>query len=283
MSYDPNSNQNPEPNYSRPDYANPDSYATPNAPYGSSNPYETPSTSYGAPPNTPNMAYGTPPNMAYGAPETPYGAPPRAPRPLGEAIRELPNQYIRTITKPGTAVFAEEQGKAAWNIIWVQLIVLAVISAFIGLGALNVSLSTSTTISQQVVQSIRSYSTVLTVLFFILTPIGFFISTGIYHLIAKAFGGRGTFLAYCYCYLLFGVPLGIVGGLLGLIPFIGSFIAFAVSIYQIVLLVYMTMAVHRLRGGRATLAVLVLPIVVIVLGIIVGIIGIAALAGARHA
>lgn len=269
MSDDPNSNQNPE----RPDYANPDSYETPSTPYETANPYETPNTSYG-----------TPPNMPYGAPETPYGMgiPSRSPLPLGEAIRELPNQYIRVISKPGTAVFAEEQSKAAWNIVWVQLIILAVISSLVGLAAFNVSLSTSTAASQQMLQSFRAYSGVFAILFLVFTPIGFFIGAGLYHLIAKAFGGRGTFLTYCYCYLLLGVPLSIVSGLLNLIPFIGPFIAIAVSIYQIVLQVYMTMAVHRLTGGKATLAVLILPIAGVIIGIIVGIVAVAALAGGTH-
>lgn len=269
MSDDPHSNQNPE----RPDYANPDSYETPSTPYEAANPYETPNAAYDPLPNTP-----------YSAPEAPYGTgiPSRGPLPLGEAIRELPNQYIRVITRPGTAVFAEEQGKAAWNIVWVQLIILAVISSLVGLAAFNVSLGNSTAASQQMLQSFRAYSGAFAILFLVFTPIGFFIGAGLYHLIAKAFGGRGTFLAYCYSYLLIGVPLSIVSGLLNLIPFVGSFIAIAVSVYQIVLQVYMTMAVHRLSGGKATLAVLILPIVGVIIGIIVGIVVAAAFLGGAH-
>lgn len=316
MSYDPNSNQNPELNRDRPDYENPNAYGTPNTPYeGAPNPYETPSSPYGnyqgapqgtsnAPyggaPNsygTPNAPYGSPPNSygasntfyggapntPYGMPETPYGAgaPLRRPLPLGEAIRELPNQYIRVITKPSVGVFAEEQGKAAWNIVWTQLIGLAIISALLSIGILNVALSTNPT-ARQSFGAIGAASGVFAILFLIFIPIAFFIGTGIYHLIAKAFGGRGTFLTYCYCYLLFAVPLGIISGVLGLIPFVGSLASLAISIYQIVLQVYMTMAVHRLTGGKATLAVLILPIIGIVIGIIVFVVFIAAIVGATH-
>ncbi len=316
MSYDPNSNQNPELNRDRPDYENPNAYGTPNTPYeGAPNPYETPSSPYGnyqgapqgtsnAPyggaPNsygTPNAPYGSPPNSygasntfyggapntPYGMPETPYGAgaPLRRPLPLGEAIRELPNQYIRVITKPSVGVFAEEQGRAAWNIVWTQLIGLAIISALLSIGILNVALSTNPT-ARQSFGAIGAASGVFAILFLIFIPIAFFIGTGIYHLIAKAFGGRGTFLTYCYCYLLFAVPLGIISGVLGLIPFVGSLASLAISIYQIVLQVYMTMAVHRLTGGKATLAVLILPIIGIVIGIIVFVVFIAAIVGATH-
>ena len=279
MQHDPNSNQNPELNRGRPDYENPSAYETPNTPYeGAPNPYETTNTPYGGTPNS----YGAP-NTPYGTPETPYatGAPPRRPLPLGEAIRELPNQYIRTITRPGTGVFAEEQGKAAWNIVWVQLIALAIITALLSLGTINIALSTNPA-AQQSLQAIRASLGIFAILALIFTPIAFFIGAGIYHLLAKAFGGRGTFLPYCYCYLLFGVPLGVIGGVLGLIPFVGSLLTFAVSIYQIVLQVYMTMAVHRLTGGKATLAVLILPIIIIVLAIILTIVLIGAIAAATH-
>jgi hypothetical protein len=91
-----------------------------------------------------------------------------------------------------------------------------------------------------------------------------FYVVGLTHLIANAFGGRGTFLTYCYSYLLYGVPLGTVSLILSMIPFV-NYLSILVSIYHIVLQVFMTMGVHRLSGGRATLAVLILPIVVVVL------------------
>jgi hypothetical protein len=324
MSYDPNSNQNPELRRDRPDYENPNTYDTPNAPYdstpssnpnapydGTTNPYETSNAPYGGyqassnapygnPPNayetpgnpyggapnaygTPNTFYGGAPNTPYGTPETPYGTgvSPRRPLPLGEAIRELPSQYIRVVTKPSTGVFAEEQGKAAWNIVWTQLIGLAILTSLLTIGIINVSLSTNPT-ARESFGAIGAASGIFAILFLIFIPIGFFIGTGIYHLIAKAFGGRGTYLTYCYCYLLFAVPLGIISGVLGLIPFVGSFASIAISVYQIVLQVYMTMAVHRLSGGKATLAVLILPIIGVVLGVIVFFVVIAAIIGATH-
>src|SRR6266702_2783760 len=75
--------------------------------------YGTPQNPYGTPP----PQYGTPPNQqgGYG-----YGYPPpqQAPRSIGQAIQELPNQYIRVLTKPSAQTFAEEMGKADWAMIW---------------------------------------------------------------------------------------------------------------------------------------------------------------------
>ncbi len=95
----------------------------------------------------------------------------------------------------------------------------------------------------------------------IYVPIGIFLSTGIYYLIAKAFKGRGEFLTQLYTTLLFLIPLNTVTLLLFLIPFVGWVLAFALGIYGIVLFIFMLMAVHRVSGGRATL-VYFIPVIV---------------------
>ena len=48
--------------------------------------------------------------------------PPATPLPLGEAIRQLPEQYKRVVTKPYAETFLVEMGQAYWGIIWVQLL-----------------------------------------------------------------------------------------------------------------------------------------------------------------
>ena len=237
----------------------------------SDNPNVEPGPNYGTPPN------GTPPEWPYGTPPPSYGTdePPARPLPLGEAIRQLPDQYIKVLTKPGAAVFAREQGKAAWDITWVQIIILGVIQALVGLVVFSFTVPNSLANSHvpaQTIQIFKAFSGAFSLGFLILTPIFFFIGVGIYHLIAKAFGGRGTFLAYGYSYLLFAVPLTLISGIistivsvLGLPPFMSSLLSLVVSIYHVVLQVFMTMAVHRLSGGKATLATLLLPIVLFVL------------------
>jgi hypothetical protein len=98
----------------------------------------------------------------------------------------------------------------------------------------------------------------------IIVPAFFFIGMGIQYGLAKAFGGQGKFVTQCYTNLLFSVPIGIVSGIVNLIPFAGAFVAFALSIYAIVLNILSLMAVHRLSGGKAT-AVVLIPIGVLLL------------------
>lgn len=275
MSYDPNQENNPEqPVNPAPPPAAP---YPPVAPYSSSNPY---------PPSAPYPPYQS---------DRPgYEAPPVQPLPLGEAIRQLPGQYLRAVTRPGPKFFAAEEGKAAWNIIWVQLIFLSIITAiFVALlfaltlpatlSAFNLSsTSTGANVTSQAAQLYRSLALPAGIGALFLTPISQFIGVGIYFLIAKLFKGQGTFVRYFYSYLLFSVPLTIITALISLIPFVGSYLAWIFSIYQIVLLIFMTMAVHRMSGGRATLAVLLLPIILFVLTIIGIFVFIAVIVSAIH-
>src|SRR5215472_1779325 len=139
MAWDPNQNQGQgQPGsggQGQPGSGGPDPYSgygAPQNPYGTpppQNPYATPPPQqgpYGAPP----PQYGTPPYQqgGYG-----YVPPQQAPRPLGQAIQELPNQYIKVLTKPSAQSFFEEIGKADWGIVWIQLLVLAVIATILGL------------------------------------------------------------------------------------------------------------------------------------------------------
>ena len=258
---------------------------------------------YGTPPNYPPQGgYGTPPpnyqpNVAagYGAPYPPnmppnygYNPPPASsPLPLGEAIRQLPSQYIRVLTKPGAATFALEKGKAAWNIIWVQVAALTVLSFLFGFAIVAITLPAilnAQNLPPGSLDTFRGSFSFLPFSYIIFVPLGIFISVGIYHLIAKAFGGDGSFLQYMYSYLLYYTPIAIVSLIFAIIPFVGSLIGGALGIYGIVLQVFMTMGVHRLSGGRATLAVLILPIILFVLFIVGFIVIIAVVAAAlqRH-
>jgi hypothetical protein len=214
----------------------------------------------------------TPPEWPDGAPSpsSSAGVPPTMPLPLAEAIRQLPDQYVEALTKPGVAAFAQEQGKAAWNITWVQIMISSIVAALVGLVEFSVTLPNSLAANpaSSMIPLFRTYSWSFALGYLILTPISFFISMGLYHLLARAFGGKGKFLPYCYCSTLYSVPLGIISGilvifvgLLGWPSFVSSLLAGVLGIYGIVLQVFATMAVHRLSGGKATLAVILVPII----------------------
>jgi len=283
MSYDPNQQQ-PDSGYGTPPYGTPPSgpYSQPQGPYGvpPQGPYSTPQGPYGAPPQSP---YGAPPYQQAGG----YGyAPPTAtPLPLGEAIQQLPNQYIKVLTKPSAATFAEEMGKASWDIVWIQLITYAIAVAVLGFLRNLISnpfatlqtTSSSSSISPATIQLLTAFTSFGLI---VLLPIGFFIGVGIYYLIARAFGGQGTFLAQGYTSLLFNVPIGIISSLLSLIPILGGLAASALGIYAIVLNVLSIMAVHRLSGGKATAVVLIPVAVVLVLACVLAIVFIAIIAAA---
>ena len=239
----------------------------PNLPYGvpppeSYGPPQVPS-GYGPPPQG---AYGIPPQGPYGQPQIPsgYAAPPQgaygtfpyqqqgyappvqaAPLPFGEAIRQLPRQYLRVLTKWSATTYAEEQSKASWGMVWLQMALIAI------LGIVNVYLPVGST------------SPVTAILAgIIVVPLVNFLLASLYYLLARAFGGRGTWVAHLYCWLLITVLLSVV-----LIPFnaIPVLVGFGrvLNSFSLWLTFLMLKGVHGLSGGKAW-AVLLIPVGVIV-------------------
>ena len=284
MSYDPNQGQqsggtdpysgygNPQNPYGTPPPENPYSAPPPANPYAPQNPYGAPN--YG----DANYQNAAPGQQSYGYPPPPQ-SPQAAPLPLGQAIQQLPNEYIKVVTHPSAQTFAEEMGKADWGIVWVQLIAYAVIAAILGFLASLISPTRfNTTTSGISATEFTALAGGISFFYIIIIPIGFFIGMGVLYGLSKAFGGQGSFVQQSYTSLLFSVPLGILVSLVGLIPIAGSFIGFAIGIYEIVLQIFAIMAVHRLSGGKAT-AVVLIPIgvlLVLVCGLFIVLIAIIA-------
>lgn len=216
----------------------------------------------------PSPAYAAPLISSYPVPPGAASGPPmgilRAPRPLplGEALRQLPRQYWNVLTHPTAATFAWEQGKAAWDIVWVQLLLLAIVEVLVVLALFFLEfflfqlLLPSDALSQlsQVLPTVVGITLLACAAF---VPTSFFAGSGVLYLVAKAFGGQGTFLSYAYSYALITVPIGILSLLLALVPCLGSIAQIAGGVYTLVLLIFMTMGVHRLSGGKASASVLI--------------------------
>ncbi len=99
---------------------------------------------------------------------------------------------------------------------------------------------------------------------FLLPIISFYLSAGIYWVVAKIFGGEGDFGTQAYLTSLFTVPLGTIIGILVIIPCVGIFLGLIVGIYVLVLQVRMLSVVHDLTTGKAVGIVLVIFLVGIV-------------------
>lgn len=252
-------------------------------------PYQASQIQYGVESNYGHGGY----SQGYGYSAPPFSVPqePQAtPLPLGEAIRQLPAQYWRVITRPSSATFAAEMGKARWNIVWVQIAFYIVLTTILGLLSNLVvqsstdalSSSNTSTLPAATVAAIQRFLSFISVLStygqVLLIPLSLFVGTGLLFMLARAFGGNGKFLTQLYSSLLFLVPLGlilnIVTLLLSLLPGVGSVLGFLAILgylgYEGTLLGMMLMPVHRLSSGRAAGAVLSLFGVAILLACVLG-------------
>jgi hypothetical protein len=275
MSQDPYT-QNPyeDPPQQQP-YEEPPAYSGPPT-YEVPGPYDDPATYENMPERKPDEppAHSLAGQGSYGQPQSPYGsqsgygngqsydyAPPQpTPLPLGQAIRELPNQYWRVLTRPSSATMTDEMNKASWDIVWIQLIVFSIIEAILNYLTLQASPNllnfpgiSLTAADRQALMLVTSIVSIF------IAPIVFFVIVGAFYLMARAFGGRGAFLPQSYTIALVHIPLSIISGLLVFIPVanLGTLLFFVLFVYRLVLYGNSVIAVHRLNRGKATLVVLI--------------------------
>ncbi|GHO43549.1 Yip1 family protein [Ktedonospora formicarum] len=192
--------------------------------------------------------------------------------PLKEDIQQLPGKYLRILTRPGTQRFAMEAGQGQWDIVWLQLVAYAIlvgILSYVGL-LLSGGLNTLTTASAGTIAVPATAQRVLEIAaslaIIILIPLAFFFWQGILFMSSRMFGGRGLFVQQNYAATLYWIPLGIIGSILGALPFIDGTITLIITVlfgcYQLVLTFFALKAVHQLSTGRA-LGALILPTIVI--------------------
>jgi hypothetical protein len=178
---------------------------------------------------------------------------------LSVILTHLPQQYVRALMKPSIETYT--QSNPGWSLVWVQLLVWGILDAILGVMVNLISPPATGTTFLQLFTLASSFGLVVVV------PVLFFLLMGIVYLLARAFGGQGTFLEQCNASLSIQVPLGIFSKLLALIPVVGRILNIVPSVYGIVLQVFVIIAVHRLSKGKAT-AVILIPLVT--LGVLAG-------------
>ena len=180
-----------------------------------------------------------------------------------KVLSQLPQRYLSALVKPSVATYTADKGDASWSLVWIQLLAWAILDATLGL-LVNFMYppATSTTFS-------RLFSLATSIGLIGVVPLLFFLIMAIVFLLAKAFGGQGTFLEQCNSSLYIQAPLGIFSKLLALIPVVGRILNSVLSIYGIVLQVFVIIAVHRLSKGKAIATILIPPLTIGLLAAVV--------------
>jgi len=91
------------------------------------------------------------------------------------------------------------------------------------------------------------------------------VMSGILHIFAKAFGGRGGYTQQSYLIAIYSAPIAIISAAIGLIPAAGGIINFAISIYSLYLLTIALKITHKYTTGKAVLTWLVPALIILVL------------------
>ena len=105
----------------------------------------------------------------------------------------------------------------------------------------------------------------------------FLIGLSTAYLMSRRWGGQGRFLAHTYSLLLCTIPLVTISGALLLIPATGSLVILLTSlvaalfVYRIVLHGCIIRGVHGLSALKATLVVLIFPLLFVGLGVGLGV------------
>jgi hypothetical protein len=192
------------------------------------------------------------------------------PLPLGQAIRALPAQYLKIITRPSVRSFSEEKEKATWGSTWLQLIALGILSACFSVLANLIApphLGNFPGVSPATLQIVTM--TLLASFILVATPLSFLVAGAILYGCARLFKGDGSYLEQVYTLTLFGVPLVLLSSLLQLIPAANSWLPYLPHLYSLILLVFSLMAVHHRSLGKA-LAIVLIPLGILLVLALVG-------------
>ncbi len=194
---------------------------------------------------------------------------------VSQAIWQLPRQYIKVMFKPSAQTFREELGKAAWGIVMIQfylLIIITVALTYLAHIIPGSALHTTSAVSIGPFKPFTFLPSPYNGIAFILGS--FLIGLITAYMFCRLSGGRGRLVTHTYGLLLCTIPLVTVSGALLLIPASGSLVALLVFliglffVYRLFLHIRIIIVAHGLSAGKATLIVLIIPLIFLVLGVI---------------
>jgi Yip1 domain len=194
---------------------------------------------------------------------------------ISEAIWQLPRQFIKVIFRPSAQTFREELSKASWGMVLIQFYMLVVITVALTYLAHIIPGSALHTTSAVGIGSYRPFTFLPSPyngITFILAS--FLIGLITAYLFSRLWRGQGRFVTHTYGLLLCTVPLVTISGALLLIPASGSLVALLVFligvlfVYRFILHGCIIIAAHGLSAGKATVIVLIIPMIFVVLGVV---------------
>lgn len=103
----------------------------------------------------------------------------------------------------------------------------------------------------------------------IFSVLGMAINAAIQNLIARMFGGTGTYGRTIYALAAYLAPISIVTAVMSMIPFVNC-LGIVVSIYSVILNIRALQAAHSMNQGRATAAVLMPTLILLVVCCLLG-------------
>src|SRR5215472_3638174 len=116
------------------------------------------------------------------------------PLPLGRAIRALPAQYLKVITRPSVQSFSSEMGKASWGSTWLQLIALGILSALLSVLAQLIAPPHAGTVPGVSPATVQAITTTLLALFLLIgTPLAFLVAGAVFYWLARLLKGDGSY------------------------------------------------------------------------------------------
>jgi hypothetical protein len=174
--------------------------------------------------------------------------------------------WIRALTRPSVETYESfmRDPKASANRAYGWVFVSALVGTFITflIGFVITSLGSDAATDLSPVGYFGSF-TLLTLccvpIIAVLSVIGLAISAGLTQLVARAFGGTGTYTELVYAIAAFTAPLSLIASVISPIPCIG-FLAIVLGIYGIALGITAVNAAHGFGWGKATVSYLVVPV-----------------------